>query len=122
MCPEICTSLGEGAESGPHLGGDRERVPAVAAVCPGGRRGLQGWTPVGGGCQAAAWERGGMEAPYSGAQSWYKWLVRSGLSGLSKLTCVSTCLGLRVLDTCTLWNVPFPWSQRNSGAAGKQFP
>lgn len=49
--------------------------------------GAAGRTPVGGGCQAAAWERGGVEAPYSGPQSWYKWLVRSGLGGLSKLTC-----------------------------------
>lgn len=42
MCPEICTSSGDGVESGPHLGGDREHVPAVPAVCLGGRRGLQG--------------------------------------------------------------------------------
>ena len=34
---KICTSSGEGAELGPHLGGDREQVSAVA----GGRRGLQ---------------------------------------------------------------------------------
>ena len=27
-----------------------------------------------------------------------------------------------VLDTCTLWDVPFPWSQRNREAAGKLFP
>lgn len=88
----------------------------------GWEEGAAEWTPMDQGRQATAWERGGMEAPSSGPQSWYKRLVRSVLSALSKLASTSTCLGLRVLGTCTLWSVPFPWPQRNREAAGKLFP
>lgn len=39
--PAELHQLRGGCGVGPHLGGDRERVPVVAAVCLGGRRGLR---------------------------------------------------------------------------------
>lgn len=77
-------------------------------LCLGGREGC-GMDTYGLGTPGYCLGRGGMEAPILGLSLGTSGWSGQGLSALSKLASTSTCLGLRVLGTCTLWSVPFPW-------------
>lgn len=101
MCLQSCTSSGEGAESVHTWVGTGSAFLWWRSVS-GWRRGCGMDTSMDRDTRLLPGREGeGWRPPILGL-SLGKRLVRPGLSALSKLASTSTCLGLRVLGTCTL--------------------